>query len=51
MQTPMKLTHPWQRRLLSGLCWFIAVEFFFFAPFKFSPVGGVNFDIKLSIFG
>jgi hypothetical protein len=39
MQTPMKLTHPWPRRLSTGLCWFIAVEFFFLAPFKFSPVG------------
>jgi len=35
----MKQTHPWSRRLSTGLCWFIAVEFFFFAPFKFSPVG------------
>ena len=39
MQTSMKPTHPWQRRLATGLCWFIAIEFFFFAPFKFSPVG------------
>jgi DoxX-like family len=38
MQTPVKLTHPWQRRLSTGLCWFIAIGFFF-APFKFSPVG------------
>jgi uncharacterized membrane protein YphA (DoxX/SURF4 family) len=43
MQTPMKLTHPWQRRLSTGLCWFIAVEFFFFAPFKFSPVGVLGY--------
>lgn len=39
MQPPMKLTLRWQRRLATGLCWFIALEFFFFAPFKFSPVG------------
>jgi uncharacterized membrane protein YphA (DoxX/SURF4 family) len=39
MQTAMKLTYPWQRRLSTGLCWFIAIEFFLFAPFKFSPVG------------
>ena len=39
MHTQMKQTHPWSRRLSTGLCWFIAVEFFFFAPFKFSPVG------------
>ncbi len=43
MQTPMKLTHPWQRRLLSGLCWFIAGELFLFAPFKFSPVGVLGY--------
>ena len=51
MHTQMKQTRLWPRRLSTGLCWFIAVEFFFLAPFKFSPVGGVNFDIKLSIFG
>jgi uncharacterized membrane protein YphA (DoxX/SURF4 family) len=39
MQTQMKPTHRGSRRLSTGLCWFIAVEFFFFAPFKFSPVG------------
>ncbi len=32
--------HAWRRRLLIGLCWFIALEFFVFAPFKFYP-GGV----------
>ncbi len=29
----------WRRRLLTGLCWFIALQLFLFAPFKFSPVG------------
>lgn len=37
MPTQMKLTHRGPRRLSTGLCWFIAVEFFFFAPFKFYP--------------
>ena len=23
----------WQRRLLTGLCWFVALQLFFFAPF------------------
>ena len=32
-----KLT--WRRRLLTGLCWFIALQLFLFAPFKFSSVG------------
>ena len=40
MQVQTKLTPVWQRRLLSGLSWFIAVELFLFAPFKFYP-GGV----------
>jgi len=39
MQTQMKQTRLWPRWLSTGLCWFIAIEFFFFAPFKFSPVG------------
>jgi hypothetical protein len=39
MQAGMKLTHVWQQRLITGLCWFIALECFLFAPFKFSPVG------------
>jgi uncharacterized membrane protein YphA (DoxX/SURF4 family) len=39
MHTQMKQTRLWPRRLSTGLCWFIAVEFFFLAPFKFSPVG------------
>jgi len=39
MQTQMKQTRLWPRRLSTGLCWFIAIEFFFLAPFKFSPVG------------
>jgi uncharacterized membrane protein YphA (DoxX/SURF4 family) len=39
MHTQIKQIHHWSRRLSTGLCWFIAVEFFFFAPFKFSPVG------------
>jgi uncharacterized membrane protein YphA (DoxX/SURF4 family) len=39
MQTLMLRTHPWQRRLSTGLCWFMATEFLIFAPFKFSPVG------------
>src|SRR5262249_50727321 len=39
MHTQMKQTHQWPQRLSSGLCWFIAIAFFFLAPFKFSPVG------------
>lgn len=39
MQTQMKQTRIFPRRLSTGLCWFIAIGFFFFAPFKFSPVG------------
>jgi uncharacterized membrane protein YphA (DoxX/SURF4 family) len=39
MHTQMKQTRIWPRRLSTGLCWFIAVEYFFLAPFKFSPVG------------
>ena len=39
MHTQMKPTRLWSRRLSTGLCWFIAVEYFFLAPFKFSPVG------------
>src|SRR5260370_32488090 len=39
MHIQMKQTRLWPRRLSTGLCWFIAVEFFFLAPFKFSPVG------------
>lgn len=39
MQTQMKQTPIFPRQLSTGLCWFIAIEFFFFAPFKFSPVG------------
>jgi len=39
MQSPKQLTPRWQRRLATGLCWLIAVEFFLLAPFKFSPVG------------
>ena len=39
MHTQMKQTHQWSRRLSTGLCWFIAIAFFFLAPFKFSPVG------------
>jgi uncharacterized membrane protein YphA (DoxX/SURF4 family) len=29
----------WQRRLLTGLCWFIAVQLLLFGPLKFSAVG------------
>jgi uncharacterized membrane protein YphA (DoxX/SURF4 family) len=43
MHTQMKQTRLWPRRLSTGLCWFIAVEFFFFAPFKFSPVGVLGY--------
>src|SRR5260221_14615722 len=43
MHTQMKPTRLWSRRLSTGLCWFIAVEFFFFAPFKFSPVGVLGY--------
>lgn len=43
MHTQMKQTRIFPRRLSTGLCWFIAVEFFFFAPFKFSPVGVLEY--------
>lgn len=43
MSSPLKLTPQWRRRLATYLCWFIAVEFFFFAPFKFSPVGVMGY--------
>ena len=43
MQTQMKQARIFPRRLSTGLCWFIAVEFFFFAPFKFSPVGVLGY--------
>lgn len=43
MQTQMKQARILPRRLSTGLCWFIAVEFFFFAPFKFSPVGVLGY--------
>jgi uncharacterized membrane protein YphA (DoxX/SURF4 family) len=39
MQAQLKQTHIWQRRLLTGLAWFVAVAYLFLAPFKFSPVG------------
>ena len=39
MHTQMKQTRIFPQRLSTGLCWFIAVECFFLAPFKFSPVG------------
>ena len=29
MHTQMKQTHQWPQRLSSGLCWFIAIAFFF----------------------
>jgi uncharacterized membrane protein YphA (DoxX/SURF4 family) len=32
-----------RRRFLTALCWFIAVQLFFFAPLKFSPVGLFGF--------
>jgi uncharacterized membrane protein YphA (DoxX/SURF4 family) len=35
----MKENGVWQRRLLTGLSWFIALELFLFAPFKFYPGG------------
>lgn len=31
--------HSYQRRLVTGLSWFIAVQLFLFGPLKFSPVG------------
>jgi uncharacterized membrane protein YphA (DoxX/SURF4 family) len=31
------VTHVWQRRLLIGLCWFLAVEFTVGAATKFYP--------------
>jgi uncharacterized membrane protein YphA (DoxX/SURF4 family) len=31
--------HSRQQRLVTGLCWFIAVQLFVFGPLKFSPVG------------
>lgn len=33
------MSHLWRRRLLTGICWVIIGEFFFFAPFKFYPGG------------
>ena len=39
MHTQLKQTRIFPHRLSTGLCWFIAVECFFLAPFKFSPVG------------
>ena len=36
----LKENRGWRPRLLTGLCWFIALELFLFAPFKFYP-GGV----------
>ena len=39
MQAQLKQSHVWQRRLLTGLAWFVAVAYLFLAPFKFSPVG------------
>jgi len=35
-----ELRQEWRRRSLAALCWFVAVELFVFAPFKFYP-GGV----------
>jgi uncharacterized membrane protein YphA (DoxX/SURF4 family) len=35
----MKQTHIWQRRLLTGLTWCVAVTYVFFAILKISPVG------------
>jgi uncharacterized membrane protein YphA (DoxX/SURF4 family) len=35
-----KMSPEWGRWLLTGLSWFVALEFFLFAPFKFYP-GGV----------
>src|SRR5215472_11683237 len=43
MQAHMKQTHMWQRHLLQGLTWFVAVAYLFFAPFKFSPVGVLGY--------
>jgi len=54
MQTPVRLTYPWQRRLSTGLCWFIAVEFFIFAPFKFYPgevLGNPSYFVKFVQWG
>ncbi len=31
------------RRFLNGLCWFVALELFVFAPFKFYPGGVLNY--------
>jgi uncharacterized membrane protein YphA (DoxX/SURF4 family) len=39
MQTQMKQTRLWPRRLPTGLSRFIALELFLFAPFKFYPRG------------
>ena len=43
MQAHLKQTHIWQRQLLKGLAWFVAVAYLFFAPFKFSPVGVLGY--------
>lgn len=37
MQARMKLTHVWQRRLLIGLCWLLALEFTVGFLTKFYP--------------
>jgi hypothetical protein len=34
-----KATRSWQRRFVTGLCWFVAVQLLLFGPLKFSPVG------------
>ncbi len=35
----LMMFHGWRRRLPTGLSWFIALELFLFAPFKFYPRG------------
>jgi uncharacterized membrane protein YphA (DoxX/SURF4 family) len=34
-----KSERPWQAWLVTGLCWFVAVQLLMFGPLKFSPVG------------
>jgi uncharacterized membrane protein YphA (DoxX/SURF4 family) len=39
----MNETSRWRKRLLTGLCWFIAMEIFLLAPMKFYPGGAFGY--------
>jgi uncharacterized membrane protein YphA (DoxX/SURF4 family) len=45
-----KVSSGWRRRLLTGLSWFVALEFFLFAPFKFYPGGVFGYPSYLEKF-